>query len=49
MKWTNGNYVILGKKVMLFELWKFKAGSRERGNCLDRMAESLTLIKEPLF
>jgi len=49
MKWTNGNYVTLGKKVMLFELWKFKAGSRERGNCLDRIAESLTLTKEPLF
>ena len=49
MKWTNGNYAILGKKVMLFEVWKFKAGSRERGNCLDRIAESLTLIKEPLF
>ena len=49
MKWTNGNYVILGKKVMLFELWKFKAGSSERGNCLDLIAESLTLIKEPLF
>ena len=26
---------------MLFEPWKYKLGSRERGNCVDRIAESL--------
>ena len=30
---------------MLFELWKYKAGSRERGQCLDRIAESLNHLE----
>ena len=34
---------------MLFELWKYKLGSRERGNCLDRIAESLNQLQEPFF
>ena len=34
---------------MLFELKKYKLGSRERGNCLDRIAESLNQIQEPFF
>ena len=25
----------------MFEPWKYKLGSRERGNCVDRIAESL--------
>ena len=41
MKWTKEHDVLLGKEVLLFELWKYKLGSRERGNCLDRIAESL--------
>ena len=34
---------------MLFELWKYKLGSRERGNCLNWIAESLNQLQEPLF
>ena len=49
MKWAKEHDVLLGKEVMLFELWKYKLGSRERGNCLDRIAESLNQLQEPFF
>ena len=49
MKWTKEHDVLLGKEVMLFELWKYKLGSRERGNCLDRIAESLNQLQEPFL
>ena len=49
MKWTKEHDVLLGKEVMLFELWKYKLGSRERGNCLDWIAESLNQLQEPFF
>ena len=49
MKWTKEHDVLLGKEVMLFELLKYKLGSRERGNCLDRIAESLNQLQEPFF
>ena len=49
MKWTKEHNVLLGKEVMLFELWKYKLGSRERGNCLNGIAESLNQLQEPLF
>ena len=29
MKWSPEHEIILGKEILLFELWKFKAGSRE--------------------
>ena len=34
---------------MLFKLWKYRLGSRERGNCLDRIAQSLNQLHEPFF
>ena len=34
---------------MLFELKKYKLGSRERGNCLDRIGESLNQLQKPFF
>lgn len=40
---------MLGREILLFELWKYKAGSRERGQCLDRIAESLNQLKRPFF
>lgn len=48
MKWTKEHNVLLGKKVMLFELQKYKLGS-ERGNCLDQIAKSLNQLQEPFF
>ena len=39
MKWTKEHNVLLGKEVMLFELWKYKLGSHERGNCLNQISD----------
>ena len=41
--------VMLGREIMLFELWKYKAGSHERGQCLDRIAEGLNHLQRPSF
>lgn len=47
MKWSGEHDVMLGREIMLFKLWKYKAGSRERGQCLDRIAESLNNLEKP--
>ena len=39
---------MLGRGIM-FALWKYKAGSRERGQCPDRIAESLNHLERPSF
>lgn len=49
MKWTGEHDLMLGREILLFELRKYKAGSRERGQCLDRIAESLNQLKRPFF
>ncbi|XP_074611822.1 uncharacterized protein LOC141866237 [Acropora palmata] len=49
MKWSGEHDVMLGREIMLFELWKYKAGSRERDQCLDRIAESLNHLERPSF
>jgi len=49
MKWSAEHDIMLGREMLLFELWKFKAGSRERGNCLDRISESLNQLTTPQF
>lgn len=49
MKWSGGHDVMLGSEIMLFELCKYKAGSRKRGQCLDRVAESLSQLKKQCF
>ena len=49
MKWTKEHSVSLGKEVMLFELWKYKLGSRERGNCLHQLAAGLDQLHEPFL
>ena len=49
MKWSGELDVMLGREIVLFELWKHKAGNRERGQCLDRIAESLNHLERPSF
>lgn len=49
MKWTPEHDAMLGRELLLFELWRFKNGSRERGQCLNRIAESLNQIKAVYF
>jgi hypothetical protein len=49
MKWSPEHDIMLAREMMLSELWKFKAGSRKRENCLDRISESLNQLKTPQF
>ena len=49
MKWTGEHDLMLGREIVLFELWKYKAGSRERGQCLDRIADESEPIKKAFF
>ena len=49
MKWTGEHDLMLGREILLFKLWKYKAGSRERGQCFNRIAESLKQLKKAFF
>ena len=35
--------------MLLFEPWNYKHGSKERGQCWDRISEALNQIGEPKF
>ena len=49
MEWTNVHDVMFCREVIAFEPFSHKPGSKERGQCLDRIAESLNAISEPYF
>lgn len=49
MEWTNDHDVMFCREVIAFELFSYKPGSKERGQCLDRIAESLNAISDPYF
>ncbi len=49
MIWTNQHDILLCREVIVEEPYKFKYGSRERGQCWDRIANSLTHIEMPRF
>ena len=49
MKWISKHDIMLDRETLLFELWKYKSGSREKGQCLDKIAENLNQIKELYF
>ena len=49
MKWTVKHDSLLGCEIHSWELWKFRAGTRERGNCLEEICKILNNIKEPKF
>ena len=41
--------MVFCREIMAFELYEYKPGSKERGPCIDRIAESLNSIEEPWF
>ena len=49
MEWTPEQDILFCRKFMAFDLYHYKPGSTERGQCLDRIAESLNSIGEPWF
>ena len=49
MEWTTEHDMLFCREVIAFDLYQYKPGSKERGQCLDRIAESLNSIEESWF
>ena len=49
MKWSLKHDTIFGRELLSWELWKYRSGTRERGNCLEEICKILNNIKEPQF
>ena len=49
MEWTDQHDVLFCRKVIAFELFTHKPGSKERRQCYDRIAESLNAVKDVYF
>ena len=49
MEWTDERDVLFCREVLVFDLFMHKPGSRERGLCLDRIAENLNSIETVWF
>ena len=49
MKWTSDHGIIFLCELLLFEPWTYKYGCKERGNCWDRISESLNELKDYSF
>ena len=49
MHWLNEHDLILVQEVLLFEPWRYRQGSVERGNVWKSISESLNAMEQPLF
>ena len=49
MKWTHQHDVLFCREVIAFQLFTHKPSSRERGQCHDRIVESLNAINDVYF
>lgn len=49
MSWTQVHNIALVKEVMAARLHRYKIGTRERGNCWDRIASKLNTLEKPYF
>ena len=49
MEWTTEHDMLFCRKVIAFDLYQYKPGSKERRQFLDRIKESLDSTKEPCF
>ena len=49
MKWTEQHDNCFVQEMFLFEPWNHKAGSQERGNCWEAIAEQLNSVTEVRF
>ena len=47
MIWTNQHDILLCREILVEEPYKFKHGSRERGQCWNRIANALSRIEKP--
>ena len=48
-KWTKDHDIIFLRELLLFEPWNYKYGSKERGNCWERISESLNQLTDISF
>ena len=39
MKWSLKHDTIFGRELLSWELWKYRSGTRERGNCSRKYAK----------
>ena len=49
MKWSLKHDTIFGLEILSWELWKYRSGTRERGNCCEEICKILNSTKEPQF
>lgn len=49
MKWSLKQDTTFGRKLLTWELWKYRSGTRELGNCLEEISKILNNIKDTQF
>jgi len=49
MQWSEEHKIMLIREVLLFEPWKYKQGSIERGQVWKRISEALNALEKPAF
>ena len=49
MVWTSEHDELLCREILVEEPYRFKLGTRERGQCWDKIASSLTRLESPRF
>lgn len=49
MKWSLKHDTIFVRELLSWELWKYRSGTRERGNCLEEICKILNNIKDTQF
>ena len=49
LEWTKDHDIIFLRELLLFEPWNYKYGSKERGNCWERISESLNQLTDISF
>ena len=49
MHWLNEHDLILVREVLLFEPWRYRQGSVQRGNVWKSISENLNAMEQPLF
>ena len=49
IKWSLMHDTIFGRKLLSWELWKYRSSTRERGNSFEDICKILNNIKEPQF
>ena len=49
MRWLNEHGLILVREVLLFEPWRYRQRSVERGNVWKSISDSLNAMEQPLF